>query len=277
MNITGVVAITGAGVGLGQSLAVAVAERGHSVLALIFSEDHRAGLEKAVAGLPGTVDISVLDVTEPGDFVFPDNTDVLINNAGIRLKNMPIESITTDEFRTYMEVNFLGAVELTRRVIPVMKARGHGTILNMNSGSLTKPFPFLAPYRSTKGAIAAFSESLRIELAPAGIRIVEYLPGAMATGLSETSMTTGRAEASDVPGYGQLADALASSLIGSDNTEILPAIDAARGMIDTIESGDRFRYGTDATSAASLEAWRTGGGQPVVDDFIESLGFTPGA
>lgn len=277
MNITGTVAITGAGAGLGQSLAVAAAERGYSVLAMIYSEAQRPELEAALEGLPGKVEVDVVDVTKPGDFAFPEDTDVLINNAGIRFKNLPIEVIPTEEFRTYMEVNFLGAVELTRRVIPVMRARGRGTILNMNSGSLAKPFPFLAPYRATKGALAAFSESLRIEMAPFGIRILEFLPGAMATGLSSSSITTGRAEAADVPGYELLADALANALIGTDKTTIVPAIDAARFMIDTIESGDRFRYGTGETSNASLENWRPGGGEPVVDGFIRALGLTPGS
>jgi NAD(P)-dependent dehydrogenase (short-subunit alcohol dehydrogenase family) len=90
---------------------------------------------------------------------------VLINNAGIRLKNLPIEDIPLDEWRLYFEVNFLGAVELTRRAIPLLRKRGRGVICNINSSSITAPMPFLAPYRATKGALAAFSETLRSELA----------------------------------------------------------------------------------------------------------------
>ena len=272
MSIQGRVTITGAGVGLGQALAVAFAETGHDVVGLLFDESQRADFEKATTGLSGTVDAQVVDVTNPGDFTFPDDTDVLVNNAGIRLENLPIESISTDVFRQHMEVNFFGAVEMTRRVIPVMRSRAHGTIVNINSASVTVPIPFLAPYRATKGALAAFSESLRVELAPFGIRILEFLPGAMQTGLTASSIAAGRAKAGD-DGYEPLVDALAGAMDGS---VIVPALDAARLMVADVQSGHGFRSSTDDGATAMLNAWRDGGGQQLVDGFINRLGFQPG-
>lgn len=275
MQVNGTVAITGAGLGLGLELARVWAAGGHAVLALVYDEGHRAGLEEAVAGLPGKVDIEVVDVTRPGDFSFPDDTEVLINNAGIRLKNMPAETIEVDEWRRYMEVNFLGAVAMTNLVIPIMRRNGRGTIVNMNSASITHPIPFLGPYRAAKGAMAAYTETLRVELSQFGIRAIEFLPGAMRTGLSKTSMSTTRAEAADVPGYGPLADAFLQKMTGG-GVEILEANDAAQLMMDIVLSDDGgLRYGTDQRSNDSINEWRSGGGVPLVDEYIEGFGWKP--
>ncbi|MDP9792982.1 NAD(P)-dependent dehydrogenase (short-subunit alcohol dehydrogenase family) [Catenuloplanes nepalensis] len=271
-EITGTVAITGAGMGLGLALTRAWAERGATVLALIYEPAQQAAVDEAVAGLPGKVETQVLDVTRPGDFTFPEDAQVLINNAGIRLKNYPIEEIGIDEWRLYMEVNFLGAVELTRRVVPVMRAGGGGVVVNINSGSLTMPYPFLGPYRAAKGAMAAFTETLRAEVGQFGIRVLEFLPGAIRTGLSGSSMTTGKAQAADLPAYAALADAMARTLSAPDaGTIIVDAIDAARQMVTDILAGDGFRFATDENSQAALERWRADGGRPVVDGFIAGL------
>jgi NAD(P)-dependent dehydrogenase (short-subunit alcohol dehydrogenase family) len=128
MKIDGVVAVTGAGGGLGLGFITEAARRGYRCLALILDESQRADVATATAGLSGAVEIQILDVTKPGDFAFPADLDVLVNNAGIRLKNLPIEHLPLDEWRLYMEINFFGAVELTKRAIPVMRTRGKGRI-----------------------------------------------------------------------------------------------------------------------------------------------------
>lgn len=274
MKIVGSVAITGAGMGLGLAMAAEWAKRGSHVLALIYDDGQRAAVEEAVSGLPGTVDIQVLDVTAPGDFSFPDDIEVLINNAGIRLKNLPVEEIPVEEWRLYMDVNFLGAVDLTRRAIPLMRAGGKGTVVNINSGSLTLPFPFLGPYRAAKGAMAAFAETLRTEVAPFGIRVLEIMPGAVRTGLSATSMTTRPPEAVNCPPYAPMAERMAAGYVtgSGKRPEPVNAAVAAERIVDAILSQDgRFRYGTDEMSDRSIEAWRPGGGEPVIAGYIASL------
>jgi len=99
------------------------------------------------------VECQVLDVTKSGDFAFPNNLEVLINNAGIHLENYPVEMIEMDEWRRYMEVNFLGVVDMVGWAIPIIKKRKRGVICNINSGSSTMPFPFLGPYRAAKGVV----------------------------------------------------------------------------------------------------------------------------
>ena len=145
MKIDGSIAITGAGGGLGLGIAAECLRRGYEVLALIQHESQRADVMAAAEGTSGTLTVQILDVTKPGDFAFPDELFALVNNAGIRLKNLPIEEIPLEEWRLYFEVNFLGTIELTRRAIPLLRAARRGLICNINSGSTTSPIPFLAP------------------------------------------------------------------------------------------------------------------------------------
>jgi NAD(P)-dependent dehydrogenase (short-subunit alcohol dehydrogenase family) len=267
----GIVAITGAGQGLGLAMAVEFALRGYPVLALNLFEEHHEAVEKATAGLPGKVECQVLDVTKAGDFAFPDNLEILINNAGIRLKNYPVEMIGMDEWRRYMEVNFLGVVDMARRAIPVMKKRKRGVICNINSGSSTMPYPFLGPYRAAKGAVGQFSETLRTEIQQFGIRVMEILPGGIATGLTSSSMGNKKTEAANLPDYAKLADNLLEHFQSRDMTYI-NAEEAAKVITDAIEEKPgKFRYGTDETSNKSIENWRAGGGDPVMSDFINKI------
>ncbi|OLO25766.1 SDR family oxidoreductase [Streptomyces sp. MNU77] len=275
MHITGTVAVTGAGSGLGRALAAEWARRGAHVLALVHEEEQRPALEAALDGLPGRADIRILDVTAPGGFAFPDDVEVLVNNAGIRLRNLPVEEIPTEEWRRHMEVNFFGAVELTRRALPLMRARRRGVIVNINSNALTMPLPFLGPYRSSKGALAAFAETLRTEVSPFGIRVLEILSGSVRTGLSATAMSAHPPEAVDVPAYAPMARHIAGGALlgGGVTAEPLPAEVAAERVVDAVLREDgRFRYGTDERSTRSIDAWRgEGGGEPLIARYIEAV------
>ncbi|UZF48356.1 SDR family NAD(P)-dependent oxidoreductase [Rhodococcus rhodochrous] len=103
-----------------------MARRGRTVLALVYEEGQIGDVAGEAQRLPGDIGFEVLDVTNPGQFAFPEDLDVLVNNAGIRLKNLPIEETPVDEWRLYMEVNFLGSVEIGRSPIvgPVVSRAG---------------------------------------------------------------------------------------------------------------------------------------------------------
>jgi NAD(P)-dependent dehydrogenase (short-subunit alcohol dehydrogenase family) len=267
----GTIAISGAGGGLGLGMAVECLRRGEHVLALILDDSQRAGLEEAAMGLPGRLDVQVLDITRPGDFAFPADLSVLVNNAGIRLKNLPVEEIPLDEWRLYFEVNFLGHVELTRRAIPLMRAAGQGLICNINSGSITTPYPFLGPYRATKGAMMAFSETLRTELAPFGIRVLEILPGAVRTGINKESVTQRVAHAADYPPYAPMAQRQ-REVFSKANFQPLEIEEATRGIVDKFyDNKGRMRHGTCAASDAALNAWRPEGGEAGMAAFVKLL------
>jgi NAD(P)-dependent dehydrogenase (short-subunit alcohol dehydrogenase family) len=271
MAIEGVVAITGAGTGLGFGFATEFARRGYEVLALALEEEQRGRVLQAAEGLPGSIAFTVLDVTKPGDFAFPDNLGVLINNAGVRFRNLPIETIPLEEWRRYFDVNFFGAVELTLRAIPLMRAQGRGVICNVSSGSVLKPMPFLGPYRATKWAMSGFSESLRTELAPFGIRIVEFMPGAVRTGMNEKSMTRMTAEAVDVPGYGPMARRQRELFLEARVSPI-EIEEAAHYMVDAIEDENgKMRYGSCPASTAMIDQWRKDGGEAEIEAFVARL------
>lgn len=253
MSVKGTVAITGAGVGLGKAMAVEFATRGYPVLALIFDESQREGLVGDAGELP--IRAEVLDVSDLGEFAFPADLEILVNNAGIRLQNLPVEEVPLSEWRNYMEVNFFGAVELTRRAIPIMRAAGRGIIANISSASMTTPIPFLAPYRATKAALDAFSESLRTEVAPFGIRVVVEMPGAVDTGLTASSATEKIAEAAQFEPYGPMARRQREINIADPVVRMDSAAAAQRIVSDFLSEDGRFRYGTSDAVVARIDRW----------------------
>ena len=271
MKIDGTVAVTGAGGGIGLGIAAEAARRGYATLALIYDEAQHADVERAVDGFPGNVAIQCLDITRPGDFAFPDDLDVLVNNAGIRLKNLPIEHIPLDEWRLYFDVNFLGHVTMTQRAIPIMRARHKGLICNINSGSLYSPMPFLAPYRATKGAMMAFTETLRAEVEQFGIGVLEILPGAVKTGINKESVTVRIAHAVEYPEYAAMAQRQ-RDLFSGDFT-IWSIEDAARFIVDAMEDNKgRMRHGSDPQSdAMAMSGWRPDGGEEQIARFIAMI------
>jgi len=271
MARSGTVAVTGGGTGLGLGFVAEFARRGRKVMALALDESQRAAVEEATAGLPGEVEFSILDVTRPGDFAFPEDIDVLVNNAGIRLKNIPVEEIGMDEWRRYFDVNFFGTVDMTKRALPLMRARGAGTICNVSSASVYVPIPFLGPYRSTKWAVSAFSETLRTEVEQFGIRVLEFLPGAVRTGMNVESVTRIMAQAVDCPPYAAMARKQ-HELSKAANVVPIEIDEAARYMVDAIEAPyTRMRYGSDAPSTAMMDGWRKDGGEATIAGFIASL------
>src|SRR4051794_10084871 len=100
------VAVTGAGGGIGFALALEFATRGYDVLALDLDPAMAEPLERASADLAGTITFRELDITAPGDFEFPAELDVLVNNAGIRRSYLSVEHTPEDDWRKVFEVNF---------------------------------------------------------------------------------------------------------------------------------------------------------------------------
>src|SRR5207253_10370040 len=112
---------------------------------------------------------------------------VLGNNAGVEVDPLPFEVTPLSRWREMFETNVFGLIEVTRRAIPLLRRNGGGVICNVTSSSLFAPVPFYAPYRASKAAVSALGESLRAEVAPFGIRVVEIMPGPIATDMFEHS------------------------------------------------------------------------------------------
>jgi NAD(P)-dependent dehydrogenase (short-subunit alcohol dehydrogenase family) len=245
----GIALVTGAGRGLGRATALELAARGFEVLATLRDPAAAAGLA-AEAG--GRIRVAVLDVTRPGSFEPAEGLRVLVNNAGVETAYLPVEHAPLEAWRSVFETNVFGAVELTRRAIPVLRRAGGGAIVNLTSASLLYPMPFYAAYRASKAALHALGESLAAELRPLGIRVLEVLPGPIETDLLAGSDR--EPEAGAHAGYEPLAQWAHAARRGMSGRST-PAREAARRIVDAIlDDASPLRIACDDVGAAMLAA-----------------------
>ncbi|OCJ13903.1 short-chain dehydrogenase/reductase [Rhizobium sp. AC44/96] len=135
--------------------------------------------------------------------------DVLVNNAGFGLYG-PVEEIGVDEARYQFEVNVFGPARLTQMLLPAMRKKGAGTIVNITSMG-GKIYTLLgAWYHATKHALEGWSDSLRLELAPFGIRVVVVEPGLIETGFGDV-VADGLLERSGEGPYAKVAQTVAKA------------------------------------------------------------------
>ena len=182
--------ITGAGSGFGKGAAVELAQRGHAVFAACETD---AQADALAADHPELTAIT-LDVTDAAAIAGAADLgiDVLINNAGVGIVG-PMASVPMDDVRRSFEVNVFGMVALSQAVIPGMRSRGWGRIVNMSSVAGVLASPLGSPYSMTKHAVEAFTKSLRAELAPHGIDVTKVNPGPYLTGFNDR-MVNGAAD-----------------------------------------------------------------------------------
>src|SRR5262249_58900096 len=114
-------------------------------------------------------------------FGLPSGWGGLVNKAGVGAPHPSFERTPMDLWRAMFETNVFGLIDVTRRAIPALRASGGAVLCNITSSSLFAPVPFYAPYRASKAAVSVLGESLRTELAPFGIRVLEIMPGPIDT------------------------------------------------------------------------------------------------
>lgn len=182
--------VTGASSGFGLRIAVSLAKEGYHVVAGLRDPGRAGDLVQAAdrAGVAERLDIVRLDVTEADAIEAAaahaigkyGRIDVLVNNAGYAVGGF-IEEVPTAAWRAQMETNFFGLVAMTRAVLPAMREQGGGAIIQIGSVSGLLGFPGYGAYAASKFAVEGFSESLRHEMAPYGIRVALVEPGAYPT------------------------------------------------------------------------------------------------
>jgi NAD(P)-dependent dehydrogenase (short-subunit alcohol dehydrogenase family) len=146
--------------------------------------------------------------------------DVLINNAGV-IQVGPLEHIQPEDFDNAMATHFWGPLNLMLEVIPTMRRRGFGRIVNIASIGGRVGLPHLAAYSASKYALVGLSDSVRAELAPYGIRVTTVSPGLMRTGSPMNAQMKGQHEkeyawfavADSLPGITTSADQAARQII----------------------------------------------------------------
>ena len=175
------VMITGAGSGFGKGAALALAERGHAVIATTETEEQAAALQAEAPQLTVVkLDITTDDVAKAAGW----DLDVLINNAGAG-QTGPMADVPIARVRRLFDVNVFGTLAVTQAVLPRMVARGSGRIVIMSSISGVLSAPAFGPYSMTKHALEAMGKAMRGELAGQGIDVCLLNPGPYLTGFND--------------------------------------------------------------------------------------------
>ena len=275
MKAEGSAVVTGASRGIGRAVSLELARRGFSVVATMRNPDDGADLADCLGDVAGSITVERLDIREIGDFSFPDDLQVLVNNAGNKCGNTPVEETSMADWRDVFETNVFGTVEMTKRAVPVMRAGG-GVICNVTSSSMLSILPFFSTYRASKAAISVMNETLRVELAPFGIRVVEILPGPIDTNMFRTSVVFKLPEAARFEPYRQVCEEHFPASKFVSIGLITPPAQAAEAICDAIFDDDGpMRYGCDEMSVKSLEAWRSSDDEGPMRQAVDH--FTPGA
>ena len=180
------VLVTGCSSGFGKLTALLFARHGHTVFATM-RDTAKAGPMEAMAAEEGLdVRVLALDVTDTASVdaavAEAGALDVVVNNAGIELRG-PIEELADDEVLAQFDTNVFGVIRVVRAVLPGMRERGSGVIVNVSSIAGLVARPFAGAYSASKHALEAISESLHHELRPFGVRIAVVEPGQFETDL----------------------------------------------------------------------------------------------
>jgi NAD(P)-dependent dehydrogenase (short-subunit alcohol dehydrogenase family) len=252
VEISGSALVTGASRGIGRAVALELARRGFDTVATMRDPAAGAGLAEQA---DGRLEVRRLDVTDPSTFDLPGDLRVLVNNAGVDTDFLPVEHADIGDWRRMFETNVFGTVALTSAAIPVLRDNRPSVVCTITSSSIIAAVPFYSAYRASKAAASAFCDSLRVEVAPFGIRAVEILPGPVDTDMFRLS--TGEQDAARFADYRGLSD-VAGELrrVHADPRVVEPAV-AASAIVDAIEdSSGPMRYGCDPVSYELMELWR---------------------
>src|SRR3954451_17882854 len=177
--------VTGANSGIGRATAIHLAQQGHTVYGTVRSVDKAAKLQSMSADAGVEVNLVELDVADDDSVragfarileATDGVVDVLVNNAGVG-GNAVAEECQTSTYLEVMNVNLCGAIRCLHHVLPGMRSRGRGAIVNITSIAGRVAAIAQSPYVTSKWAFEGLSEGLAQELAPFGIRVVIIEPG----------------------------------------------------------------------------------------------------
>ena len=183
--------ITGGASGFGEGIARRFAEEGAHVAIADLNEDAAQSLAKELGGLAVRADISRgPDVSALVQAVRAkwSEIDILVNNAGIGHKPQALDTLSEEAFDRILAINAKSVFLTAREIVPAMKARKRGAILNIASTGGVSPRPNLAWYNASKGWMITATRAMAVELAPFGIRVNAINPVAGETPLLATFM-----------------------------------------------------------------------------------------
>jgi len=185
------VVITGAASGMGKAMAILFAQEGAKVVVADINEAAIQAVVEEIASFGGQAKGVVVNVTKEEDVARMIDTavqsfgklDVLVNNAGIMDAMMPAETVTDEMWSKVMDINVTGPMRAIRRAIPIMKAQGHGVIVNTASVGGLFGSRAGAAYTASKHAVIGLTKNVGFQYGKLGIRCNAIAPGAVATNI----------------------------------------------------------------------------------------------
>ena len=229
--------VTGASSGLGRDIAQAVLEKGGRVVA---TARNPGDLDGIVARSGGNAIALPLDVTVPEQISAAieaaedhfGSIDVLVNNAGYGYLHS-VEEADEQAVRRMFEVNFFGLANTTRAVLPGMRARRRGWIVNISSMVGRVAMPCSGYYSASKFAVEGLSMSLRAEVEPLGIGVTSIQPGPIRTDFSGRSLVTGESWADDYDATVGVGIRFSRDMNGQQSGD--PVL-CARAIVDAVDA-----------------------------------------
>lgn len=236
MALNKIFLISGVSSGFGRALAQEALAAGHTVVGTVRSADAKRDFESLSDAAYGRVlDVTQFDriddvVSEIETSVGP--IDVLVNNAGYGHEGV-LEESPLSEMRRQFDVNVFGAVAMMKAVLPYLRARRRGHILNITSMGGHITMPGIAYYCGSKFALEGISESLGKEVKPLGIAVTAVAPGSFRTDWAGRSMTrTPRS----IPDYDVIFDPIRQAREEKSGKQLGDPVKAARAMLAAIEA-----------------------------------------
>lgn len=261
------VLITGGTDGLGRGAALFLAARGYRAFAGGRNAERRAALDRLAREKQLPIETLALDVCDDvsaraaveqiSKTAGP--VDVLINNAGIAIGAV-LEEISLADLHKQFETNFFGAMRMAQLVLPEMRRRRLGHIINMSSIAGKIAIPLMGPYAASKHALEAASDSMRLETYSFGIHVVLIEPGYIHSSMSQNAaeLSSAYVNAAGASAYRKIYEGFQKSWEKTVQASKYYPEDCARVILRAIEDRPpkaRYLVTRDAKIAARLRRW----------------------
>jgi short-subunit dehydrogenase len=265
--VTGAVVVTGASTGIGNACALHLDRLGFRVFAGVRRDEDAERLRSSASERLVPIKLDVTDsesiagaAREVQAALAGAQLSGLVNNAGIAVSG-PVEYLPIGEIRKQIEVNFIGQVAVTQAFLPLLRL-SRGRVINIGSVGGEVALPFLSPYAASKHAIEGFSDSLRREVEPLGMKVAVVRPGAIQSSIWERGNAAADEVLASVPPqalevYGEAVRG-ARAAANKRASEAIPAqavADVVEHALTSDKPKTRYVVGRVGKAMVTLERW----------------------
>lgn len=261
--------ITGIGSGLGRALAEAALDRGDKVVGTTRKAADIAAFEALGPGLAKGLavdlrDAGAVDAAAAEAEAWLGGIDFAVNNAGFGLVGA-IEEVSVAEVQALFDINLFAAIRVIQAVLPGMRARKSGHIVNITSVSGLAPWAGTGIYGASKYALECIGQTLAQEVRPLGIGVTNVAPGGFRTGFAAGGLAKAAKSIADYDGSAHIAEQVLIGNAGKEKGDpargaaaILAALDAPEPPLHLLLGEDALHYAEDqfAFIGQQIEAWR---------------------